>query len=148
MNIQEFAQRYGVSGSSIMSNRATGYLPDAAFYTLNRNSILQVKEEYFIRRWDLIERVKYDNQELFYLITEHISADELSRTIQKLYGGNAHSIGMYFCRGLFSLNDENVMKVGNIAWKVWRYFRAVERRLKRRGTSMSKILDKRMERAA
>ena len=144
MTIRAFAEKYNMSRDSIMSLRCTGYLPQRIFSIPKGEKITHIDESYYTRRWNFKKMVKYDNQELYYLITEHFSTKELSTEIYKSYGGSLCSYNMYFGTTLFSLVEQTTLKVTMLEWRVWRYFRSIERRLKRRGTSMKDILDNRM----
>ena len=144
MNVQQFSEKYNLHHNTLMVRKSGGYISSDAFYKSPKHAVMQVNEKWFIKRWELIKRVQLDNQELYYLITEYFSTMTLCREIKNLYGGSVGSYSEYFARDLFSQSSDNRIKVGIVAWRVWRYFRTIERRLKRRGTSMTKMLDKRM----
>ena len=144
MRIRDFADKHGMSADSIMSLRCIGTLPDRIFYKVPRDKITHIDESYFTKRWNFNQKVKFDNQALFYLITEHFSISELCRDIELRYGGVANSYSMYFSRTLFSTEQRSTIKLTMLEYKVWKYFKQIDRRLKRRGTNMELILDKRM----
>lgn len=145
MKISIFSEKYNISSDTLMSRRSQGTIPKSAFY---KDTVTHIKESYFTRRWEIIRRIQLDNQDLYYLITEHFSTLELCRAIQKRYGGSVGSYSVYFQKSLFSQEGDTRITIGVIAWRVYKYFRAINNRLKRRGASIEKILDKRMEMAA
>ena len=82
-----------------------------------------------------------------YLLEEEFSLVEISKTITKRYGGNDTSVREYMSKGLFALQGEDVKiatKVHRNAWIVFKYAKLVNNKLKRRGTSIDAVLDKRM----
>ncbi len=145
MKISIFSEKYNISSDTLMSRRSQGTIAKSAFY---KDTVTHIKESYFTRRWEIIRRIQLDNQDLYYLITEHFSTLELCRAIQKRYGGSVGSYSGYFQKSLFEQKGDTKITIGVIAWRVYKYFRAINNRLKRRGASIEKILDKRMEMAA
>jgi len=145
MNIADFSRKYDITPNTISVQKSMGYISPSAFYTIGNTSILQVHESYFTRRWAFIKKVKYDNQALYYLLEEHFAVSHISKELVRMFGGSAGSYTEYFKKVLFSLDDRSSTKVSKLAWRVWRYFKMIERRLKRRGATIDKILDKRTE---
>ena len=144
MRIRDFAEKYGISAETLMSRKCMGDLPSNIFYYPLNSKVMYVDESFFTRRWAFKNRVKYNNQDMFYLLTEYFSISELSKCISNMYGGNELSLNMYFSRSLFAYDHRNTITITMLEYRAWKYFKQIERRLKRRGTSIEQMLDIRM----
>ena len=89
MNVQQFSEKYNLHHNTLMVRKSGGYISADAFYKDERFAAMQVNEQWFIKRWELIKRVQLDNQELYYLITEYFSSMTLCREVYNLYGGSS-----------------------------------------------------------
>ncbi len=139
MNKYVFAEYYDLSAEAINVRRSIGSLPDEAFIGTH-----SVNLSWWLRRWDFIIDVRNANQDLYYLLEEHFSVTEVARNIAKKYGSTTETYSAYFSSTLFSVGEHKVIRVRKAAWNVYRYWWSIERRLRSRGTSISAILDKRM----
>ncbi len=144
MRIRDFADKYGISADTLMSRKCMGDLPNSIFYYPLNSKVMYIDESFFTRRWEFKNRVKYNNQDMFYLLTEYFSISELSKCISNMYGGNELSLNMYFSRSLFAYDHRNTITITMLEYRAWKYFKQIERRLKRRGTSIEQMLDIRM----
>ncbi len=140
--MEQFTYKYNISRGAIWVRVSTGTLPREVMLSMGI-----VNEAWFLRRFAFMNYVKELNQSLVYLLEEEFSLVEISKTITKRYGGNDTSVREYMSKGLFALQGEDVKiatKVHRNAWIVFKYAKLVNNKLKRRGTSIDAVLDKRM----
>jgi len=141
--IEDFTSKYGVGKGALWVKISQDKLPREVMIGKGI-----VNHSWFLRRWQFQNYVKEANQSLVYLLEENFSLSEIAKTITSRYGGNTDSIREFMDKGLFALQGEDIKiatKVHKNSWLVFKYFKAVERRLKRKGTSIEKILTQRTE---
>ncbi len=144
MDIVQFAELHETSKNNIHTQKSIGRIPDEAF-VLKGKRALAINTRYFYRRWDFIRKVTNCNHDLYYLLVEYFPVQEIAETISKKYGGSHNSIAQYLNVDMFTKPEAKLKTIlPKNAWYIYKYFRAIERRLKRRGASIEKILDKRM----
>ncbi len=120
----------------------TGSLPKSIFIKKG-----VVDYEFFTRRWSFKKYVQDSIQDMVYLLEEHFTITEIGRVIAAKYGGIASTYCEYMRYEVWSVPEyvKISTRVGSRAWVIFKYFREIERRLKRRGTNIAAILDKRMD---
>ena len=144
MDIVQFAELYETSENNIHAQKSNGRIPTEAF-VLNGKRAVAINARYFYRRWDFIRKVTNSNHDLYYLLVEYFPVQEIAETISKKYGGSHNSIAQYLNVDMFTKPDAKLKTtLPKNAWYIYKYYRAIERRLKRRGASIAKILDKRI----
>ncbi len=142
MGLIDFSDKYNVGRGAIWVRVSNGTLP--------RNVMLGkgiVNEAWFIRRFKFMDYVREMNQSLVYLLEEDFSIEEISRTIVAKYGGKQTSIREYMNHTLFSIKGDEVKiatRVHQRAWTVFKYAKLIDNKLKRKGSSIEDILNKRM----
>lgn len=100
---------------------------------------------YFIRRYEFKIAMCLKAQELVYFLEEYFSLTEIGKAIANLYGGNNLSIVRAMEKDIWLPVEFTTYTRGSeVIYKIYRYWWAIERRLRRRGTSISEILDNRM----
>jgi hypothetical protein len=145
ISIDTFCYKYDISYQSMMSMRSQNKYPEYIFHKVGRH--LYVDESYFLKRWEFIRKVNLRNQDLYHLLAEHFSEAEMARAIKEYTKVKSAltSISAHLREDTFMLGDgTNQTIISPIKWAVYRYASAIERRLKRRGASIEKILDRRM----
>ncbi len=145
INIEDFSSKYNVSRNAIWVKISNGSFPKEIM--LNKGI---VNEAWFLRRWAFIRYVQETNQDLIYLLEEEFSLVEIAKTIAKKYNKGDTSIKEYLSHALFCTPGENIKiatKVHSRAWSVFKYANLINNKLKRRGTSIEKMLDKRMKKS-
>ncbi len=145
MKMDDFTAKYNVGRGAVWVRVSQGTLPREVMLSMGT-----VNEAWFKRRWKFMNYVKELNQSLVYLLEEDFSIEEISRTITDRYGGKQTSIREYMNNTLFALQGEEVKiatRVHERAWLVFKYAKLINNKLKRRGSSIEAVLNKRMEEA-
>lgn len=143
MKMDMFTEKYNVGRGAVWVRLSQGKLPREVMLSMG-----VVNEAWFKRRWSFMNFVKESNQALVYFLEEEFTLSEIARTIATRYGGNPTSLREYMDKGLFALQGEEVKiatKVHGNSWMVFKYFRQVNNKLKRRGSSIDDILNIRMQ---
>ena len=135
----ELAQKYDLNRSAIDVFVHKKILP--AKHIKNN----MINETYLIRVKEFKRKMQLRNQDLYYLICEHFSADELGKACHIGYV-ELNSLIKYFRDALFRIDNSTILdiRISKRALIAYRYWWKIERRLRRRGASIAKILDKRM----
>jgi hypothetical protein len=145
--LEILCEKYNLNLASIKSLKHQGTLPPAAFYKDTKN--VYAKEEYFARRIAFFHRCVEISQCMTYLLEEHFTQSDISREILKhnnveVTHSNIVTMNGLLRGGLFASYDGvYLLTVNKLMWYTARYAWAIERRLKRRGTSIQEVLDKR-----
>ena len=140
--IEDFTSKYNVGKGALWVKISQDKLPKEVML---RKGI--VNEAWFMRRWQFINMVKELSQSLVYLLEEDFSLSEIAKAITNKYGGNTNSIREFMDKGLFALQGEDVKiatRVHGNAWIVFKYAKLVNNKLKRRGSSIDEVLNRRM----
>ena len=143
LSMDDFTSKYNIGRGAIWVRISQDKLPREVMLSMG-----VVNEAWFLRRWQFMNYVKESNQSLVYFLEEDFSLAEIARTIATRYGGNPTSLREFMDKGLFALQGEEVKiatKVHGNSWLVFKYFRQVNNKLKRRGSSIDDILNIRMQ---
>jgi hypothetical protein len=146
--LEILSEKYNLNLASIKTLKHRGSLSPDAFHR-SRGSIY-AKEEYFVRRINFFYECIELSQKVTYLLEEHFSQSEIAREILRhnnieITHAKTVSMSAMLREGLFTRYfGVELLKVNKLIWYTARYAWAIERRLKRRGTSIDKILDRRM----
>ena len=146
--LEVLSEKYNLNLASIKTLKHNGSLSPDAFHKSRGNTY--AKEEYFARRINFFHKCVEISQCMVYLLEEHFIQSDISREILKhnnieVTHSNIVTMNGLLRGGLFARYEGIVLlKVNKLIWYTARYAWAIERRLKRRGTSIDKILDRRM----
>lgn len=132
-----FQELFDVSCSMLNAAVHNGAVPKKH---ITRNYI---NESYFVTKLEKIRRMKMANQDLYYLISQHFTNREL---VEVVFGKQISSAEVYISNDLFMYDDRSIidLRFPKNGVKLYRYWWKIERRLRRKGASISKILDNRM----
>ena len=140
---EEAEEQYGFSKNTLNAIRRAK--PELA-YIFKGTRPTYVDINFFIRRHKFKITMCLKAQELVYFLEEHFSRAEIGKTIANLYGGNYKTIVSYMEKDIWLLDTFTTdTRVSGVIYKIYRYWWAIERRLRRKGTSISKILENRMK---
>jgi hypothetical protein len=148
LSVNDFSELYGCTPELVRATHKRGN-HNRAFK--KKGKTLYVDKTYFDRRLKFRKAVTDFGQDVCYLLEEHFSLSEISRTLLSNNGerrteAKINSMSMYLSGDLFAREESSVFvtdipkrleMLAKYGWKI-------ERRLRRRGTSISKILDRRM----
>ena len=104
-----------------------------------------VDENYFLRINSFKLKIKFYAQDLYFLLSEHFTDSEIAREMARQFGGSYEKYIQYINNTLFSSCDQTILatKIPLGDLRMYRYWWKIERRLKRRGATICKMLDKR-----
>ena len=146
LRLSTFCEKYKIQEATITVAKSTGILPSHIFRTVELD-FMQIDEAWYIRRKEFRMKVRNRIHDLYYFLTEHFSLSDVAREVVKYRKGNVNysSIVMYFNQDLFMEAPETLhaIKLTPNMWAMYRYWWAIERRLRRRGASIAKVLDRR-----
>lgn len=136
-------ENYGINSDSLAAMKSNKIHPEWVFK--RDGKIAYVDINYFKKRVAFRDKIQKKAQDLCLLLEEHFSTLEMARVIERHSDVSKSTIAQYFNDDLFRTN-ESLTNVGisKVIFAMYRYWWKVERRLKRRGASIEKILDKRM----
>ena len=142
MMVQDFLTKYELSNSYISVNKPK--LPKSIF-TKVAGDREHIDEYWFIKRLRFKRKVTLANQDLYYYLTLRIS----DSTLAKYLGSAELSIKgwrTYFSQNLFKRSelklDIKLSRRDIVMAKLWW---RLERRLRRKGLSIEKIIDRRIK---
>ena len=137
---EAFCEKYEINRNTLDVCVHTGVIPDKH---ITRKLI---NEEYILKIQNFKRKMQLKNQELYYLLMEYFNAVEIAKQCS-IKDITLDSMSDYLRDGLFRLDDSTLLntRVSKRAIYAYRYWWKIERRLRRRGASISKILDMRME---
>ena len=143
ISFQEFENKYNLIENSLNVFKATKKQHAIAFRGKRKSS--QVDEYYFLRRHLFKQKVHFCAQDVYYLVSEHFSDADIARFLQNTFGGTYDGFRSYLNLSLFNSNTDTILAIcpSKNHLKLFKYWWQIERRLRRRGASISKILDKR-----
>ncbi len=143
ISFADFKNKYSLKENSLNVFRTTNKEHAIAFR--KKGKINQVDEFYFLRRHTFKRKVHFCAQDVYYLVSEHFSDADIARFLSKTFGGTYESYRTYFNSYLFSINTDTILsiQVSKTHLKLFKFWWQIERRIKRRGASIAKILDKR-----
>jgi hypothetical protein len=149
MTVVDFCNKYGVATSSFYVSRRAGQFPKNVCYTKKGDDLLYVNEEYFLRRQKFKEDVIQFNQDLYYLLSEHMSDTNISRLVSVTGKVKLLSCNTFLSDGLWTIGRTSIMstKVSNANWNMYRVGNWLLNRIsriKRKKIDVEFILDKRM----
>jgi hypothetical protein len=134
-----FCEKYEINRNRLDVFVHNGRIPDV--HTTKKD----INEDYLLKIQDFKRKVQFRNQELYYLLSEHFKNIEISRVC--VNGGlTSESISDYLRYNVFMVEECNILntRISRTALACYRYWWKIERRLRRRGASIAKILDNRM----
>jgi len=107
-----------------------------------------INETYLLKVREFKRKMQLRNQDLYYLICEHFSTYQLAKACHIGYV-ELDSLIRYFRDTLFRIDNTTILdiRISKRALVAYRYWWKIERRLRRRGASIAKILDNRMANA-
>lgn len=139
---KEAEEQYGLSKNVLKVLKGTK--PELAHIFKGAYPVC-VDINFFIRRHEFKTTMCLKAQELVYFLEEYFSRTEIGKTIADLYGGPYIPIVRSMEKDIWLLDAFTTdTRVSGVIYKIYRYWWAIERRLRRQGTSISKILDNRM----
>jgi len=147
LTLEVLSDKYGLNFSSVRTMKHTGKIRSYAFHKDGKN--IYAREEYFARRINFFHECLEISQKMVYLLEEHFSQSEIAREILRYNNVEpTHSkiVSMTLVLGerLFRRYEgAELLIVNKLIWYAARYSWAIERRLKRGGASMEKVLDRR-----
>ncbi len=144
MLIEDFCDKYGVTTDAVFVKRYNRDIPNEAFQKVSRNRLL-IDEEWFIRRWQFKEKMFLANQDLYFFFTEHFSDAQFAHMLKRKYGTPVASMKDHFYKTLFKpVNDTGIATgIGKFTFIIYKYYRAIDRELKKNGLSIELVLDRR-----
>ena len=149
MKVTAFGEKYRVDPQTIHRGRRNGTINSSAFYIPDKEKVLHVREEFFIRRREFKKRVQMQNQDMYFYLEEFFSISDISFGIAKIYDVNANSMREYLEKDLFiSPMKESIAtyRIGEREYNFMRYGRRVLRYLKMKygqSIDIEKLLDRR-----
>lgn len=143
ISFADFENKYDLKEDSLHAFRAVTKKHKIAFR--KKGKINQVDECYFLRRYEFKKKVHFCAQDVYYLISEHFSDADIASFLSKTFGGTQGSYQAYFNSNLFSASIGTILsiEVPKRNFKLFRLWWQIERRIRRRGASIAKILDRR-----
>ena len=139
---KEAEEQYGLSKNALKVLKSTK--PELAHIFKGAYPVY-VDINFFIRRHEFKTTMCLRAQELAYLLEGYFSQTEIGKTIANLYGGYYKTIVSCMEKDIWLLDALTTdTRVSGVIYKIYRYWWAIERRFRRQGTSISKILDNRM----
>ena len=131
MEAKTFCEVFDVSYGNLGAYRSTGLLPSKMFHKVGKS--LYVHDNEFTRRHNFKSKVANYCHDMYYLLSEHFTDNDISRRATKLYGGSATSMATFIGDDLFARDTASYLmyKVGGRMWALFKFFRTVERELKR-----------------
>ncbi len=143
INFSDFENKYNLKENSLNVFRTTNKKHAIAFRKKGKTS--QADEFYFLRRYEFKKRVQFCAQDVYYLVSEHFSDADIARFLSKTFGGTHESYQTYFSFNLFSRSTDTILsiQIPQTHLKLFKFWWQIERRIRRRGASISKILDRR-----
>jgi len=142
--IADFCIKYGVSENIISVGLSTGRFPRSITYKPTKQATW-IDERFFLKRIKFKIFVINSNHDLYYLLSEYFSDAAIGKVVRESYGGSAQGWSTYFSKRLFCPSELKLdIRVSKTDWRFFKYWWVIERRLRRRGTNITKILDRRM----
>lgn len=143
ISFADFEHKYDLGENSLNGFRARNKKHAMAFRT--KGKISQVDEFYFLRRYEFKKKVHFRAQDVYYLISEHFSDADIARFLSETFGGAQSGYQSYLGSNLFIENTGTILsiQISENHLKLFKFWWQIERRIKRRGASITKILDKR-----
>lgn len=144
-----FNERYELCDSAVY-NAITAGVPKSVLSKVEAKGSLTVDEQFFIRRVDFKNKVVEFCQDYYYYLTEFFPASNIAKECVKYTGcSTVSSMSVFMHEDLFKTKDSGILnyKIWMQLWNLFRYFRAIDRVLKRRNRNfnVSNILDRRMQ---
>jgi len=143
--VAQFCEAYDISYQSLLSMKCQNKYPEHIFS--KSGQYIYVDEAYFVRRWEFSIKVKLSNQDLYALLSLYFPIIEIARAIKSYtkISSTEREISTHLREDTFMVGEGlNKTRISSIKWAIFRYWWAIERRLKRKGTSIAKILDRRI----
>ncbi len=143
ISFADFEHKYDLKEDSLHAFRAMNKKHTIAFRKKGKSN--QVDEVYFLRRHEFKKKVQLRAQDVYYLISEHFSDADIARFLSETFGGTYSSYQVYLSSNLFSASIGTILsiEVPKRNLKLFRFWWQIERRIRRRGASIAKILDRR-----
>jgi hypothetical protein len=147
LDIESFCEKYALSEGSIRVMKSSGRLPPSAFHKDKKN--IYVKEEYFLRKIKFYDDLKELAQNCYFLLEHHFCDSDIARTALMFNGVDANestinSMRSFLNNALFSnVTRGEKLNTSRLTWYMARYAWSIERRLRRKGASIKKVIDNR-----
>jgi hypothetical protein len=147
LKIEDFCEKYEMNHSTLRTMRSERKIPPSAF--VKDTKTLYVQEEFFVRRINFFKKCAAIAQSCCFLLEDHFSSSEISREILKHNNVSptkpkTNSMNDFLRHGLFNTyTGIETIRTNKLLWQTARYAWAIERRLKKRGASIQKVLDNR-----
>ena len=146
VTVKAFCQNHNLSKESVETNKSTGRFPKEIFKK-EKGALTLIDENWYIRRKEFALKAKMATHDLYYLLEEHFNSSDIAKEICRQIGKDIdyRSLVVYFKQGMFYGDTDTITDINLSRNRVamYRYWWKIERRLRRRGTSIEKILDKR-----
>lgn len=117
-----FNEKYEVSKNNTSAFKAKNKTPGVF---IGKRKDCKVNETYFLRRKAFINRVKLENQDNYYHLTEYLSCSSVARLLEVMGSGNENSYTSFLSRGVFTSKDTSILDttVSKLTWEFWRLSR-------------------------
>lgn len=137
MTVNEFSAKYGICVSAIHVAIGNGSIPRDVL-SKNKYDVLEVDENWFIRRIEFRNKVKLYIQDMYFMVSDVVR----NHTRMGKIFGVAH---VYWNSHLWQTYTGSILtcKINGSDWKVFRKMRGLERKIKRLGVNFNigEILD-------
>jgi hypothetical protein len=148
----QFCEKYNIEPSGFYMSRLNSQFPKDVCYYIDRDDILYVDEQYFIRRKEFKKKVINFNQDFYYLLEEHMSDAAIAELITIDQDITKTSAQVFLNTRLWRLDTETILstKVSKINWAMYRighWFLNRINRYKRDKIDIGSILDDRTTRS-
>ena len=131
MSIESFAEKHNVNTSTVYAGKSNGVYNGYAFQTRQKEHDL-INESFFVRRYKFKRKVWLESHDLFYFLTRHMKAVQLSELLHKMDKNHSPESWNHFqSKTLFAFQSESILnyRVDGMSMKFYRYARWLVRGL-------------------